>query len=97
MNTFEGVIPRGAFRVTLFRQYGHLTRIAERMRLMHAEIAVHGSFCFLTPRKTEFIECKGESRMKKTYTQSAEEVLSGLGVGAAGLNANGFTRLLNRF
>ena len=85
MNSFEGVIPCGAFRVTLFRQYGHLTRIAERMRLMHAEIAVHGSFCFLTPRKTEFIECKGESRMKKTYTQSAEEVLSGLGVGATGL------------
>ena len=28
---------------------------------------------------------KGESRMKKTYTQSAEEVLQGLGVGAEGL------------
>ena len=58
MNSFEGVIPRGAFRVTLFRQYGHLTRIAERMRLMHAEIAVHGSFCFLTPLKRNLLNVK---------------------------------------
>ena len=34
IGAFEGVIPRGAFRVMLFRQYGRMTRIAERMRLM---------------------------------------------------------------
>lgn len=46
MNSFEGVIPRGAFRVTLFRQYGHLTRIAERMRLMYRELCM-GLFYFI--------------------------------------------------
>lgn len=35
MLCYEGVIPHGAFRVMRFRQYGLMTRIAVRMRLMH--------------------------------------------------------------
>jgi hypothetical protein len=45
MKSFEGVIPRGVFRVMPFRHYGHLTRIAERMRLMYRELYM-GLFYF---------------------------------------------------
>ena len=43
---YEGVIPRGGFCVTLFRQYGLLARIAERMRLMHSGKLCMGLFLF---------------------------------------------------
>jgi hypothetical protein len=46
LKMFEGVIPHGAFRVMPFRHYGHLTRIAERMRLMYRELCM-GLFYFV--------------------------------------------------
>ena len=66
-----------AYHVKLNRQYGRKARCASKNET-HAQLLFEQCMSLL------FFE--GECQMKRTYTQSVEEVLHDLGVGVEGLS-----------